>query len=217
MRNTFPANIYNIFSATECFYLYRKVHYYANLWDLRDYLAPWYTFGPAAYLDAKDGKFKEYLDKAGPFKVIFDEAFKMEKETLLKALRREVNNEPMGYHAFYMPFGFHIFLAHEVFLEDNVGSIHMDKQEELLKWEGPVEEKLSLTIPICMPKAGAGLNFWVGDKREYWDYSLGTGVIHYGNLKHQIASAKAPIEKYDERLTLQVHAAKVNGTWLIHR
>jgi hypothetical protein len=93
---------------------------------------------------------------------------------------------------------------------------------------------LSITLCLCLPSSGGGLNTWqVIDTQEIFSghpmlechfrklstedyrftpYELGHVYLSNGHQVHQIAPAKLMLPT-DRRITLQAHALKCDGTW----
>ena len=106
-----------------------------------------------------------------------------------------------------------------------------------LNWEpnGSAEfsTTMSFTLPIAVPKFGAGLNFWdvrQGDIPEeelddsqllsekqamYQNYEVGIATIHDGRHYHQmtVGTKSSPT---DERITLQGHGLVQSGKLVIY-
>jgi len=92
---------------------------------------------------------------------------------------------------------------------------------------------MSFTLPIAVPKFGAGLNFWdvrQGDIPEeelddsqllsekqamYQNYEVGIATIHDGRHYHQmtVGTKSSPT---DERITLQGHGLVQSGKLVIY-
>lgn len=114
-------------------------------------------------------------------------------------------------------------------------AIHCDTAHLVVNWgtkEGiDFEHPISITLSIALPKSGAGLNYWdyglektegmsqkdmkeflLSSERHYHAYREGTMVIHSGLRYHQMAPMK-DLQSTDERITLQGHGVRCNGTW----
>lgn len=108
------------------------------------------------------------------------------------------------------------------------------------------ERALSVTLPIRLPVAGGGLTTWpvtrvrandaathfpsidrtIGDS-EWLDavvattrskhdrYAVGELVIHSGEILHRISPIRS-VSPGDERVTLQGHAARRDGEWVLY-
>jgi hypothetical protein len=93
-------------------------------------------------------------------------------------------------------------------------------------------------MPIVLPKAGGGLDSWnvtpndvtrmvqLGQEpdldkvketkfKSFHPYKLGTLSLHSGLLLHRLGRVEK-IRDDDERITLQGHGVRINGTWILH-
>jgi hypothetical protein len=132
--------------------------------------------------------------------------------------------------------GFHIFDTAAI-PRAPTASVHFDLQYQQIDWalQGGADpaSAISFTLPILLPKGGAGLNFWdvtlgemrylqnygfvrsVGDvvrlrERKRLPYRLGTLVMHSGHLLHQIGET-SEVAARDQRITLQGHGMLSGG------
>ena len=147
--------------------------------------------------------------------------------------------------------GFHIFLSDSAFEDpadmthrewflakgkkDVVGNaIHCDTAHLVVHWgdcKPDLEHPISVTIPVDLPAAGAGLNYWsfgkertadiapaelrdflLAEPREYFPYGVGEVVVHDGLRYHQMAAMRH-MEPGEARITLQGHGVMVDGVW----
>lgn len=129
--------------------------------------------------------------------------------------------------------GFHIFL-------EPIGqkSIHFDLQWRHFNWGSAgrvdLQRPLSFTLPVALPKHGAGLNLWDlryeevkgcpdgerlrlqhARKKSFVPYKLGKAVCHSGLQLHQMAASQN-FQPGDERITLQGHCVMRDGAWQIY-
>jgi hypothetical protein len=117
--------------------------------------------------------------------------------------------------------------------------VHFDLQGALHDWAavGGVDlgRQVSATLPISLPRKGAGLRIWNVDKRridamrpearqrwmaenrrcETHAYAPGRIALHSGYLLHQMAPMPG-MAAQDERITLQAHAAPGADGWLLY-
>jgi hypothetical protein len=114
----------------------------------------------------------------------------------------------------------------------------MDLQHHNVPWESPGEmdfsQRLSFTLAIALPRAGAGLRVWDVPEAElrarpwaeisaelyrwgvrFHPYALGQLAVHSGQMVHQ-AILMPEVHPDDERITLQGHLALRRGTWQIY-
>jgi hypothetical protein len=134
--------------------------------------------------------------------------------------------------------GFHIF-DHAAIPTTDVASIHFDLQYQLLDWKDgdlppDYDNPISFTLPLRLPKRGAGMNVWdltyeavvEGRFQNIVDYAkthkptlhfytLGTLVIHSGHYLHQIAGVPE-VEADEQRITLQGHGLQRGKRWLLY-
>lgn len=220
----YHAGVYNIpdcFSHETLLRIYRGVVFLRDMWVQRDPEWPWYTLGPAAYLDAhpeRAGTLENYMRKCSRENPIMMACFHEAYEELIDGLDSLLNSGVMLAENYARP-GFHIFKSHPAF-ERTGGHIHYDLEYQLLQWGSGVTSQLphfSLTLPIVLPSEGGGLNVW--DKEGSMntiEYVPGDGYIHFGELKHQIAQG-GNMGFMDERITMQLHGVLVDGIWRVYR
>jgi hypothetical protein len=214
-------------------------------WSPRGGEPPWFhTLGAAAYIDAggeRPEQGSEYTAKTAVLNPILRARFgwvhNMVKYALSVHLNACVRDDP----ELALP-GFHIWLGLSVPTSPDM-SRHFDLQYRQLPWSGRARADhscpLSFTLPIVMPRAGGGLNSWdvTLEEREaqfrsssgaptveelvqqrvltHHPYSPGVLVLHSGHLLHQIAPVDT-VYPDDERITLQGHALRCDGEWVIY-
>lgn len=133
--------------------------------------------------------------------------------------------------------GFHIFLYHHLFTQP-LGIVHCDRQHLDLGFSGKeadLENPISFTVSLELPKSGSGIDFWDVHFREiekvsqadfiaavkkaehsYHPYSVGNMVIHSGYHAHRIAPV-SQMQTSDRRITMQGHGVKLHsGEWLVY-
>ncbi len=200
---------------------YESIMGLANKWERRS-KDPFYTLGAASYLDAQPWKPKlgiqYYIENAAEKNVFLIENFSYQYATLFKILKNNILNGKIALlHA--LP-GFHIFKSCKEFQNPTMPSIHRDIQYQNLTWPGPIENTFSFTIPIKIPKSGAGLIYWertgFSEESEFHiNYNVGDIIYHFGLIKHQIAPFKEVVEK-ELRITMQGHGVLINGAWYLY-
>lgn len=203
-------------------------------WTRRNPDLPIYTLGTASYLDAASGRAAEYRATARATNALLAERFGWIHERLLAALAEELGAPTFFHDDFALP-GFHVFTFHESFTRP-LASVHFDLQHQLVHFArvGDPDRHLSLTLAIRLPACGAGLRLWpvhweqleglpeeertvrlVGLEPAYHPYTAGRLVLHSGHQLHQIAPAPG-LRPEDVRITMQAHAARVRGRWLVY-
>lgn len=197
--------------------------------------APAFLLGVASYVDASRSG-HAYADKVEALRPVLMNTFGALYERLAAVLTSYLQ-APVAYHERLSPPGFHIFLSDARF-ETLAAPVHADLQFEphLEMFEGAVdtERPLSFTLPIALPRSGAGMNYWdahVADYRtqsraeldtvvrsvapHYHRYTLGHLDVHSGLFLHQIAPSRDLVPG-DERITLQGHGLKHDGVWSLY-
>jgi hypothetical protein len=210
-----------------------------------------YTLGPATYIDCMFSN-QVYNMMTMQTNPILKEYFGWLYDNVIYHLYHEVGpcrlNDKLAYP------GFHIFGCKpgqppkpgtKDHMERPSATIHVDLQQEKHNevWqdyqEVDLDNCLSFTLCLEVPKTGAGLNTWedesvkcyeINDKYtkaikslEYGAYGPPTvipyipGKMFYfiGPLKHQIAPAY-DLTFNDRRITLQGHGVKCDGVWEIY-
>jgi hypothetical protein len=224
-----------LLDAPECALISETVLGMRKFWTQRHPTAPSYTLGAASYLDLSK-PFSEYLRGAIRGNNLLRRRFIWLYERLADTLQTTFGAKAT-YTARYALPGFHIFEGGKE-LRDLSARIHFDLQDMDLDWDDggarPAGARFSFTLPITVPKAGAGLYVWnisyeesqaVDEEglrtlaetrtREYIDYHAGELVIHSGDQLHQIAEDRMP-ESGEVRLTLQGHGRLTGGSWILY-
>jgi hypothetical protein len=134
--------------------------------------------------------------------------------------------------------GFHIFLAHEAFEQEEAASAHWDLQFRQIDWlpedEPDFSNPVSFTMPVSLPETGGGLNLWELNHRDaqtlseqqrelkrqelprvFHPYAIGRMVVHSGLYLHQIAPMTGALPGED-RITFQGHALRCAGHWRLY-
>jgi len=223
-----------LLSATQAAEVASAVHALRDRWTSRHAECPFFTLGTASYLDGDQG-FQGYREKAAATNPLLEEHFGDLLATVAGALA-ELLGAPCRYAPRLARPGFHVYLSSPAFRQ--AGRVHYDLQFEKIDWNGePVdlEDQLSFTLPVRLPRAGAGLLVWKVDYREVrrtfpevrrrileenrepelHPYRVGELVAHPGYLLHQIAPMP-DMEPDDQRITLQGHAARGEDGWILY-
>lgn len=205
-------------------------------WRSRHNRLPFFTLGAASYLDARRGQ-SLYLDAASRDNPVLIAEFGELQRRLREVLSEALGCEVEWIDSFALP-GFHVFGACPEFSAP-FADIHVDRQHRLLHFGAlaPVDESntLSITLPLLLPTGGAGLRLWNIDGRalENTDaatrsrmtmtsapptvehYTPGQALLHDGFQLHQIAPMKGA-QPGEWRITLQAHAALLQGRWRLY-
>jgi len=228
-----------ILDPAECVRVRNEVHALREEWTARNPYAPFFTLGAASYLDATPRDRARYVAHLARTNPILQSHFGWLYErlaTALTAMTGQPARYPVGTAERALP-GFHIFLSCPAFAQP-VASIHIDLQHHQVPWEAPGEmdfsQRLSFTLAIALPGAGAGLKVWQVPEADLrtrpwaeihaglaqWEtrlhpYTLGQMAVHSGELVHQ-AMLMQEVKPDDERITLQGHLALRQGAWQIY-
>jgi hypothetical protein len=222
----------------ECLSIREFVHAQREHWRAQSAVAPFFTFGAATYLDSQyDSSPRMYHFRAQRLNRVLRAGLPGLYERLLEKVKEGLETDQAYYpYRLALP-GFHVFLAHKAF-ELPVCSVHVDLPFDHLRWseseQVDTSRAISFTLPISLPKTGAGLNIWDMHKDEFQRlkkdqiepalkgralglhrYTPGTMVIHSGFLVHQIAPF-AMTAPDDERITLQGHAVYSAHGWQVY-
>lgn len=231
-----------LFTAAETAGLHRQVLRRRRDWIPRGTtgITEFHTLGVATYLDfcCSDDPETDYLGRAPTANRVLARSFAGLYRRLRDALQRHLG-EPVRYtRRFALP-GFHIFLGQAI--DRAAGApVHFDQQYQYLPWEADLDPvpPLSFTLPVALPAAGGGLDLWhmtpddvtravaLGiepdldrlKERRFripHPYRAGSLALHSGLMLHRIGTAPV-IRDDDERITLQGHAVRIRGTWVLH-
>jgi hypothetical protein len=218
----------------ECRAVVESVDALRPSWEQRR-TSPFFTLGAAAYLDGGDDETSKdgYHHKAATLNRALETSFAWVYERLRRALERHLG-APCRYDLDGALPGFHIFLPHLAFAVP-AAQVHYDLQFLHRRWARngfDIDRPVSFTVPIALPRAGGGLNFWdlrfpggleaalrPDLKAHYFGYEVGSLALHDGLGLHQIApwrKAQGVDASEDRRITLQGHALFAEGTWWIY-
>lgn len=232
-----PKTEIELLSQAECDAIRTTVHGLKLYWEpAKAQDSPFFKLGASSYVDMRTSETSfKYYALARTINPILQKHFDYLYARLSAALEACLG-QPNQYHPNHVGLpGFHIYKA-STGLETFDTPVHVDGQVKKVNFEslGPVDasKSVSFTLPIAIPKAGAGLNMWdmtlsdIESKREnfqemldradfhYQEYRIGTLFTHCGNYFHQVAPLK-DLEAGDERITLQGHAVWSEGTWIL--
>jgi hypothetical protein len=238
-------------SVDECARIRSAIQDMREHWLQRHPLAPFFTLGPANYFDIAYNPLLPYYRLAARYNPMLLEKFGWLYRKLTSAIEEHLG-APAEYRLNFALPGFHIFLSDSAFhapadlthlewfkakgKKEVVGNaIHCDTAHLVVDWGSrdglEIDEPISITVSIALPRAGAGLNYWdfglertqgmsqpeirdllLASPKHFHPYHVGAMVIHSGLRYHQMA-AMPEMEPGDERITLQGHAVRQNGVW----
>lgn len=227
--NSYSLNQIVLFDAQSCQKFVDSIHSLRINWTPRGGAdIPFFTLGAASYLDGRD--YKQYLKLAQQMNPILLACFRDLYLLLAKAIEKETNETVKFEERIALP-GFHIFQYHP-FFETQSGAVHFDLQYKEIPWEYKTidyDHPFSFTLPLSLPEAGGGLNFWdleydlLKNKshqeieqirhqttKQFLPYKVGHLVIQKGLFLHQIAPSNT-LKHHDERITLQGHGLICDG------
>jgi hypothetical protein len=165
------------------------------------------------------------------------EAFGPALADLKAFLSRELRSEVAWGDGLPLP-GFHIFDATGLRPGEPTGDAHFDIQYIWGRFDGPVLDALSVTVPIEVPAAGTSLEHWPVDYAEFArmaadgtiagvaeaeghfpchevPYEPGKACLLRGLPLHRIGTTPS-IQPSDHRITLQGHAVRVGDRWIAY-
>lgn len=239
----FPAfDAIDILTPAQCDEVCSAVHYLRDHWAQVNEGTLFYTLGAASYIEfCRPGEAAErYYGKARALNPLLREHFPGIMEHLRGTLEAYLG-EPVAFAEQFGRPGFHIWLTEAIPTEPSA-SVHFDLQYQRLGWPAPAEvdfgRPLSFTLPLRLPAGGGGVNVWdihyreteeAASRNEHFDvgalqevrarahyaYSNGRLVLHSGHLLHQIAPTPE-VRPGDERITMQGHALRCGGRWLVY-
>jgi len=227
--------LFPLLSEEECAMYLKRVHELSSYWTRREFDTVFYTLGAASYLDATNGRFESFREKAVVTNPILRREFGPMLDAVMGALSEYVGAPVQMDDELSIP-GFHVFLAKEFGDRSPTASLHFDLQYEHLRWDAhggeEPETQISFTLPLALPHNGGGLFVWNmkwqetkqlpkdehiaklknRGEPEYVPYSNGVLAVHGGHHLHQIAPFKDH-NPSDERITLQGHAVRCKDGW----
>lgn len=222
--------IKNIFDKEQCSKVCDSVEKLKEHWINRGgyFEYPFYSLGTASYMDAKDGRYYDWVKK---YKPILQAEFDWLYKKIQSYLEQELGKTAIYHQKQALP-GFHIFLGDELF-EIPIASRHVDLQYRDLDWgdlKYNPQDCFTFTIYFKLPQNGGGLYLWDYFYQDlidldplareaklseaesyYYKFTEGDMVIHSGHRYHQIAAMEDPQEQ-DQRISLQGHAILANDS-----
>ncbi len=232
-----------ILTSGQCEEICSTVHRLRSFWTQVNESTLFFTLGVASYIEfCRPGDAAaRYRDRARQSNPLLREYFAGMMEYLRGTLERHLG-EPVAFVEEFGRPGFHIWLT-EAIPTHPTASVHFDLQYLSLGWPSDgeavdYERPVSFTLPLRLPAEGGGVNVWNLNYREveemsargvpvqleelretreqeHYAYQLGSLVLHSGHLLHQIAPVP-DVNPGDERITLQGHAMRCGGRWLLY-
>lgn len=225
-----------VLTLEECERASAEVLQLRSYWIPRNPPLPFFTLGAASYIDAAKGS-AQYKILAESNNPILSSTFLWLQTRLCESMQKALG-EPFDFSPGLALPGFHIFLAHQAFAEEDAASAHWDLQFRQIEWlpedEPDFTAPLSFTLPVSLPQSGAGLNLWEVSHKEagtltaldrekrrlqsasqYHPYEIGHMVLHSGLYLHQIAPMKGA-QPGENRITYQGHALRCAGRWRLY-
>lgn len=166
-----------------------------------------------------------------------EEAFGSALADLKAFLARELEGEVEWGEGLPLP-GFHIFNATGLRPGEPTGDAHFDIQYVWGRFDEPVLDAISVTVPIKIPAAGTSLEYWpvdyAGLERLVYDgtlagvadaerhfpmhevsYEPGKACLLRGLPLHRIGTTPS-VQASDFRITLQGHAVRLSERWVVY-
>ena len=199
--------------------------------------AEFYTLGAASYLD--DGA--TYEARAAELNHVLLTRFAPLYAHLLDCVAAALGAPAVLAEGKAVP-GFHIWGVPGIPTGPNA-SLHFDLQYEKLRWPdaaaGTAASSMSFTLPLQLPRCGAGLSLWDTTYERVQAFYARTGfrgtlddllplfververyvrgelILHSGHQLHRIAPV-AEVAPDDVRVTLQGHGRLMGGAWHLY-
>ncbi len=199
-----------------------------------------FTLGVASYIDAVDDKrrTRDYFGRVEHHNRLLHGHFADLLATLRLSLQEHFGAR-FSYSTKLAVPGFHIFFGAVLMRMQNLAP-HFDNQYLNLPMAVGADPRfaLSFTLPIALPRCGGGLDYWNVDRERYqsdlsngkigsaadypqlfrpktFPYEVGKLVVQNGFFLHRIAGTKGIVDS-DERITLQGHAFRKGGTYIMY-
>ena len=227
-------NEFRLLTAPECSHWCDVVLSASSHWKRRARGVDFFTLGAAYYLDVDDDAFVSYSLRLGKMNPVLNELFADLYELILGRFE-QVFGCPFCFHGGLALPGFHIFgprpgrspsILNPAFF-DRGGTIHHHPlPRSFAELIGCLPDDLptdfdSVTIPLCLPASGGGLNVWpngIDDEQPvFHSYSVGQAVHFNGELWHQLAPYRPSSNdsQPDYRITLQCHFFRMHGSSIL--
>jgi len=181
----------------------RRLFMLADQWVSRSKDFPFFTLGRSAYLDGQTPQYKEGQKVMNT--LLYDNFVGLYK-TILQTLQDELNEDVVLAEDLCYP-GFHIFPSHEKFLTI-AGNWHQDYPHMTLGL--PDVDASTFTVPILIPKSGAGIDYTIDKGHYYLPYKEKVMIWHDGKTLHRIAGFKEHVPN-EFRITMQGHLIRRNN------
>jgi hypothetical protein len=200
-------------------------------WRQRNDTGLYYTIGVVSQEDARDSV-EDYCLQAEPSNGILKDHFSEVLESIRRALE-SFKREKVRLHSRYGLPGVMIYLspAKPAIVVGN--RPHIDLQHRLLDWGAgfdPVSENLvSFTLPLALPRKGAGLRTWpqfrgarskdsplVSTNASFLNYEVGMMLCHDGLTPHHGVGMRTDGREEEVRITIQGFGVRVSGEWLLY-
>jgi hypothetical protein len=166
-----------------------------------------------------------------------EESFGPALRDLKAFMARELDGEVEWGHGLPLP-GFHIFDATGLRPAEPTGDSHFDIQYVWARFDQPVLDVVSVTVPIQVPANGTSLEYWPVDYAEFErlinsgtiadvadaerhfprhdvSYEPGKPCVMRGLPLHRIGTTPR-VEASDYRITLQGHAVRLGERWIAY-
>lgn len=218
---------HSFFTESECTEITNRVLRLRENWVKRD---SFYTLGAASYLDVP-GNYDQYKNKTNP---ILQKEFGFVYEKL-KIFFQSKLGKPVKFDLAWP--GFHVFEYKDIPVDvrslEYLAGIHVDTPHKDHNW-GDIQinedTAISFTIPVKIPQAGAGLNYYdiesdcdyinfyaspkefqkqLLEAKKRIDYKVGNLYCHEFGFLHQISN-DFPLTSGDMRITIQGHGVLCN-------
>jgi hypothetical protein len=194
-----------------------------------------FTLGLALYKDGIESQGR--LLDVDESNARLEETFGPALAELKAFLERELDAEVEWGQGLPLP-GFHVFDATALRPAEPTGDAHFDIQYVWGRFEEPVLDVVSVTVPIQVPASGTSLEYWPVDYAEvarlYADetidgvadaerlfpmhhvsYEPGKPCLIRGLPLHRIGTSPR-VEPLDHRITLQGHAVRLGERWVAY-
>ncbi len=199
----------------------------------------YYTLGLATYLDVigSDDPQQTYFARLSEYNDLIRRNFGDLLDRIADALAT-LTGEPAHYDERVALPGFHVF-EDDGIATSSRPSQHFDLQYREMSWPfeiGPVEQAMSFTLPVVLPRRGGALDVWditeadmlrlvrqgrnsgeLGESlppRRH-EYRVGRMAVQLTPIMHRIAAVP---ERHpgDQRITLQGHGIRNGEGWVLY-
>jgi hypothetical protein len=194
-----------------------------------------FTLGLALYKDGREEDGRELdVDESN---ARLAESFGPALEELRAFLARELDGEVEWGERLPLP-GFHVFDATALRPGAPTGDAHFDIQYVWGRFEEPVLDAVSVTVPIQIPASGTSLEYWPVDYAEFERLYTSGEIASVEDAERRFPMQEAPyepgkpclvrglplhrigttphVEASDHRITLQGHAVRLGERWIAY-